>query len=103
MVSRAVGCCEGGSRVPSGETSIVRLLDEDADRALARVVLYLTAREAEEVRNALDDLLSDAEKGRLEHVHVDDREYEHLTLVLYAPERAGEFQPRWKRLIVDDA
>jgi hypothetical protein len=39
----------------------------------------------------------------MEHIHLDDREYEHhLTLVIYWPERADEFQPRWRRLIVED-
>jgi hypothetical protein len=81
----------------------VRLLDEDSDRALSRLALYLTPHEAERIRQELDRLIRGAERGRLEHTHVDDGEYEHhLTLVLYTPERVGEFQPRWRRLILED-
>jgi hypothetical protein len=81
----------------------MRLLDEDSDRALTSLALYLKPKEAERVRNELDRLIRDAERGRVDHVHVDDHEYEHhLTLVLYTPERADEFQPRWRRLILED-
>jgi hypothetical protein len=81
----------------------VRLLDEDSDRTLTSLALYLTPKEAQRVQKELDRLIQAAEKGRLDHVHVDDREYDHhLTLVLYTPERADEFQPRWKRLILED-
>jgi hypothetical protein len=38
---------DGGSRVSAGQTSTGGFLDEDADRALARVALYLTAEQAE--------------------------------------------------------
>jgi hypothetical protein len=81
----------------------MRLLDEESDRTVKKLALYLTPKEAEEVRKALDSLLSDAERGKMEHVHLNDREYEHhLTLVIYWTERADEFQPRWRRLIVED-
>jgi NAD(P)H-dependent FMN reductase len=81
----------------------MRLLDEDSDRALKKVALYLTVAEARKVRKALDQLGARLEAGRVEHVHVDDREYEHhLTLVLYSPDDADSFEPRYRRLIRED-
>jgi hypothetical protein len=81
----------------------MRLLDEETDRTLRKLALYLTPEEAREVRDALEQLLIDRETVRLEHVHVDDREYEHhLTLVVYTAEQVDELQPRYRRLIIDD-
>jgi hypothetical protein len=81
----------------------VRLLDEDSDRAVKSLALYLTPKEAQKARKALDELLASHESGKVEHVHIDDSEYEHhLTLVLYTPEQADRFQERWRRLIVED-
>ena len=81
----------------------MRLLDEDSDRTIKSLALYLTPKEAESARNALENLLAWHAQGNIEHVHLDDREYEHhLTLVLYTPEQAGAFQERWRRLIVED-
>jgi hypothetical protein len=81
----------------------VRLLDEDSDRTIKSLALYLTPKEAQKARNALDELLAWHESSKIEHVHLDDTEYEHhLTLVLYTPEEAERFQERWRRLIVED-
>ena len=81
----------------------MRLLDETADRALTKLALYLTPEEAREARAALASLLAAHERGRLDHHHLDDGEYQHhLTFVVYTPERADEFQPRYRRLIIDD-
>ena len=87
----------------TGETNVVRLLDEDSDRALTRLALYLTAKEAKQMGKALEDLAIRLEEGRPDHVHVDDREYEHhLTLVLYSPDDLDGLQPRYRKLILED-
>ncbi len=45
----------------------MRPLDDDSDRTLSRLALYLTPEEAERMRQELDRLIRGVERGRLEH------------------------------------
>lgn len=81
----------------------MRLLDEEADRPLAKLALYLTPKEAEKLQRAEGARGAGFACDRLEHTHISGQEHEHhLTLVVYEPGRAVEFQPRYRRLIAED-
>jgi RHS repeat-associated protein len=96
----------GESRVPftpmmflRGEQTM-RILDEEADRALNRVTIYLTRDEARELRDSVDSLL---QRGRDDHEHVSalDQSKE-LTVCLYNPANVAAFSERSRRLILED-
>jgi hypothetical protein len=50
------------------EIMSMRMLDTDGDRSVHQLQLYLTPREAQELRTALDRLLADPEANEHEHV-----------------------------------
>ncbi len=79
----------------------MRILDQDSDRALARVTLYLTSSEAAEMRDSLASLLQDP-AGRHEHVASEDYAKE-VTLCVYTPGESEGFSERSRTLINDDA
>ncbi len=77
----------------------MRILDQDSDRALSHVTLYLLKREAAELRDTLDSLL--ARPGG--HGHVPDGEYaKEITVVLYGGGHDASLDDRSRRLIEDD-
>ena len=55
-------------------------IHEDKDKTLSEVFLALTDAEAEELRDALEDLLTTKEPGW--HVHVSDTDYK-LSVTVY--------------------
>jgi hypothetical protein len=76
------------------------MLDEDTDKAVSRVIIYLTAAEATVLRGKLNSLLTVDPDG---HEHVSDDTFsKELTICLYDPSRLAHFNDRSKRLLVDD-
>jgi hypothetical protein len=79
----------------------MRILDEDSDLALRHIVVLLTNKEAIELRDDLTRII--AQNNSLEHVHIDDMEYEHeVTLSLYKEGHLSCFHERIKKLIRED-
>ena len=78
----------------------MRILDEDKDRALEKVSLYLTRSEAMEMKDALELLLKDPTKHH-EHVLSDDYRKE-ITICIYDERVLDQFDERSKKLIVRD-
>ena len=75
----------------------MRILDEDNDKALSRITLYLTKAEAVELRDSLNLLLENPH-GRHEHVSSSDYRKE-LTACIYDSDGIEEFDARSQRLI----
>lgn len=77
----------------------MRLLDQDSSMALKNLILFLTANEAREVIDGLQDLL-EKQDG---HTHISDNDLSHeITLVIYDPENLDGLHERSKKLILDD-
>lgn len=78
----------------------MRMLDEDGDRKVDRLTLYLTQAEAEELRDSLEGVL----KGpRGNHAHIPSADFQkEVTIVIYDDGQLDEFDERSKRLILED-
>lgn len=82
----------------------MRILDQDGDKALRSVTLYLTASEAAELRDSLESLLSGPPDS---HHHVADADFsKDVTVCLYTPNDPSalrHFDERSKQIILHDA
>ena len=78
----------------------MRILDEQNDKSLDAVIIYLTKKEAAELRDSLEQILVN-HLGRHEHVSSDDYRKE-LTVCVYETDHLDRFDDRSKRLIVED-
>ena len=78
----------------------MRILDEDGNKALHHVVLYLTRAEASELRGSLEDIIAGT-PNRHEHVPSDDYSKE-ITVCIYDVGNLGHFDERSRRLITTD-
>jgi hypothetical protein len=75
----------------------MRILDEDSDRSLSTIVLYLTRSEAEELRDSVNLLLTD---GRLRHEHVSSTDQtREVTVCLYDANDLEGFDERSRTII----
>ena len=79
----------------------MRILDQDNDRSINAVTLYLTKSEAAELRDSLEQILADP-VGRHEHTSSYDYAKE-VTVCIYDPDQLAQFDERSKRLILKDS
>ena len=79
----------------------MRILDQDNDRSVNAVTLYLTKSEAAELRDSLEYILEDP-VGRHEHTSSNDYAKE-VTVCIYDPDHLTNFDERSKRLILEDS
>jgi len=78
----------------------MRLLDQDNDKPLARVMLYLTRNEGLELLRDLERLLN---KPSDHHSHIDSDDWsKEVTIAIYDPNNLRGFDERSKRLILED-
>jgi len=79
----------------------MRILDEKRDNSVDRATLLLTRSEAQELLDSLRSLLAD---GQGQHAHVPSEDYQkEITIAIYEPGHANEFNQRCQKLIRDDA
>jgi len=78
----------------------MRLLNQDDDNPLHRVLILLTQPEALELRDSLDSLLENS-VGRHEHISSQDYQKE-ITIGIYDESKAEDFDDRSKTLIARD-
>jgi hypothetical protein len=78
----------------------MRILDEENDKALNGLTLYLTMSEASELKDSLEAILADP-IGRHEHVTSKDGSKE-ITVCIYDMGGLDQFDDRSKKLITDD-
>lgn len=70
----------------------MRIYNDDEDRTISEVTLYLTQRELLELRGAANQLLNNQ---NLDHWHIDDESYTHeITVVRYGDGTEKTFNPR---------
>lgn len=78
----------------------MRILDEEADRAISMVTLFLTKSEASELRDSLKALL---ERNGVGHEHVDSEDFQkEITVAVYDDDDVTQFDQRSQRLIRED-
>ena len=78
----------------------MRLLDEETNLPVRRILLLLTKEEAHELRDALEDCLRQPHGW---HSHIPDAEYEReVTVAIYVPGDLGLFSERVRELIEQD-
>ncbi|MCH9634487.1 MAG: hypothetical protein S4CHLAM7_12390 [Chlamydiae bacterium] len=81
----------------------MRIYNEDEDRKVNNVIIYLTSEEAQEMKDALDGLITS--KKKLNHEHVPDRANDYnreITLCIYDEQNLEGFHPRAIKLIKED-
>lgn len=78
----------------------MRLLNQDEDKPLSRVLVFLTKSEALELRDSVDVLLENS-AGRHEHISSEDYRKE-ITVCIYDQDNLESFDNRSKTLIVND-
>lgn len=79
----------------------MRILDQENDRSVKMVTLYLTKSEAAELRDSLEHILADP-FSRHEHTSSNDYTKE-VTVCIYDPDHLAQFDERSKRLILEDS
>lgn len=78
----------------------MRILDNETNRAISNISVFLTPEEAREMIGYLEQLLEDPQ---LHHAHLNDEKYEReITLAVYSEKNMNEFDDRSRKLILED-
>jgi len=78
----------------------LRILDDESDKKLDVVSVFLTREEAEQFRSYLNQLL---DKPKLQHAHLSSDNYQkEITICLYDEKNLEGFHPRAIKLIKED-
>lgn len=78
----------------------MRILDNDSNKKIDDITLYLKKRELIQLRSYIDQLLEDPQ---LQHSHLSSSDYQkEITLCIYDEENLEGFNERSKKLILDD-
>ena len=81
----------------------MRIYNEDTDKKVNKVILYLTPDEAEELKDSLELIIHNNEKHH--HEHIPDREDDfkrEITVCIYKKDNLSSFDERSKKLILND-
>ena len=78
----------------------MRIHDEESDRSLSKIIVFLTKSEAEELKSDLNSLLANP-IGNQPHLSSEDYRKE-ITVCIYDEARLERFSDRPKRLIRED-
>lgn len=78
----------------------MKILDEDSNKKLDLVSIFLTKEEAIQLRGYLTQLI---EHPELQHAHLSSQDYQkEITICLYDPKNLDSFHPRAIKLIKED-
>ena len=78
----------------------MRILDEESDKKLDNITIFLTKKEAEQFRSDLNQLL---ENPKLQHAHLSTEDYQkEITLCVYDEKNLQGLHPRAVKLIKND-
>jgi hypothetical protein len=78
----------------------LRILDDEADKKLNNISMFLTKEEAVQLRGCLNQLL---ENPKLHHVHLSSNDYQkEITVCIYNEEKLDNFHSRAIKLIKED-
>lgn len=75
----------------------MRILNEESDKPIKSVSIFLTPEEAKELRDALSQLLDRPDNN---HIHVSDPTFEReITVAVYTADNLEYFTERVRRLV----
>lgn len=78
----------------------MHILEEDSDKSIDNVTLYLTYSEALEFRDSLNDLLKNPANN---HAHISNESFlKEITICIYDKNNLKGFNERSLRLILED-
>ncbi|MDN3505885.1 MAG: hypothetical protein P0S96_01495 [Simkaniaceae bacterium] len=78
----------------------MRILDDDSDKKLDTVSIFLTKDEAIQLRGYLNQLI---DKPKLQHTHLSSEDYKkEITVCIYDTKDLEGFHPRSIKLIKED-
>ncbi|WP_316356872.1 hypothetical protein [Candidatus Neptunichlamydia sp. REUL1] len=77
----------------------MRILDEESNKKLDRVMIYFTEEEASEMKDSLELILS--KKHHHSHINNENCDKE-ITISVYNKENLSGFDERSKKLIIND-
>ena len=78
----------------------MRILDDDSNKKLDRISLFLTKNEALHLIGYLEQLIA---SKKSDHSHLMSEDYQkEVTLCLYEPTKVENFHPRIQKLILYD-
>ena len=81
----------------------MRIYNEDTDKKVNKVILYLTPDEAQELKDSLELIINNNEKH--DHEHIPDREDDfksEITVCIYRKDNLSSFDERSRKLILND-
>lgn len=81
----------------------MRIYNQDTDKKVNKVTLFLTYEEAAELKDSLELILENSEKHN--HEHIPDREdafKREITVCIYKMDNLSGFNDRSKKLILND-
>jgi hypothetical protein len=80
----------------------MRIYDEDNQKVINNVSIFLTVDEAQEIWDSLEDLLNKFQNDA-DHAHINDADYSHeITFCLYNENNLNSFNTRAKKIIRDN-
>ena len=78
----------------------MRIYNEDEDKALSNISIFLTHDEGYQLISYLEELLKDPS---YHHAHLSSNDYQkEITFCIYDDKNLDSFDPRTRKLIVDD-
>lgn len=78
----------------------MRIYNEDTDKKVNKITLYLTPDEASEMKDSLEVLLKN---DKHHHEHIPDREFKkEITVCIYREDNLSTFDERSKKIILYD-
>lgn len=81
----------------------MRIYNEDTDKKVNKVILYLTPDEAHELKDSLELIINN--NKRHHHEHIPDREDDfkrEITVCIYKKDDLSSFDERSRKLILND-
>jgi hypothetical protein len=81
----------------------MRIYNEDTDKKVDKIILYLTPDEAHELKDSLELIINSNKKYH--HEHIPDREDDfkrEITVCIYRKDNLSSFDERSRKLILND-
>lgn len=79
---------------------MMRIYDEEHERPLFRLTLFLTTNELRELAGYVEDLMKEP---KTQHVHLTDEDYRHeITVAVYDSKDLSSFDSKSKRIILEE-
>lgn len=80
----------------------MRILNNDNQLSIKNISVFLTNEEAQELRDTIEQLIENSDKGSY-HLHLNDKDFKHeITFSVYSDKDVSLYNARTQRLLIDD-